>query len=91
VDVRGGGGGVLGVGAAGEEAGKEAGEAQGGNFKEVAFGARGGQKGHEQGSRWCMLMHELRQAYRGGIWGDNDTFGGPWFVVEKAALETDLL
>jgi hypothetical protein len=38
-----------------------------------------------------MVMHELRQAYRGGIWGDNDTFGGPWFVVEKAALEADLL
>ena len=48
------GGGVLGVGAAGEQACEEASEAQGGYFKEVAFGARDGQKGHEQGSRWCM-------------------------------------
>jgi hypothetical protein len=61
----GGGGAFLGVGAAGEQAGEKASEAQGGYFKEVAFGARGGQKGHEQGSRWCMVMHELRQAYRG--------------------------
>jgi hypothetical protein len=32
-------------------------------------------------------MRELRQAYWGGIRGDNDTFGGVGFVVENAALK----
>jgi hypothetical protein len=36
-------------------------------------------------------MHELRQAYRGGIRGDNDTFGGLRFVVENVVLEGGLL
>jgi hypothetical protein len=36
-------------------------------------------------------VHELRQAYWGGIRGDNDTFEVEGFVVENAALEGDLL
>jgi hypothetical protein len=44
-------GGIGGVGAAGEQTGEEACEAEGGNFEEVAFGSRGGQKGHELGSK----------------------------------------
>jgi hypothetical protein len=54
VGVRGADGGVRGlrgVGAAGEKTGEKASEAQGGDFKEIAFGARGGQKGHELGSK----------------------------------------
>jgi hypothetical protein len=48
------GGGVGGVGAAREETGEEASEAQGGDFEEIAFGARGGQEGHELRSK---VMH----------------------------------
>jgi hypothetical protein len=68
VGVRGADGGVRGlrgVGAAGEKTGEKASEAQGGDFKEIAFGARGGQKGHELGSRCCMGKAEVRQGYRG--------------------------
>ena len=36
-------------------------------------------------------MHELRQAYWGGIRGDNDTFGAGGPVVENGALEGGLL
>jgi hypothetical protein len=43
--------GGVGVVAAGEESGDEAGQAQGSYFKEVAPSTRGGQKGHELSSK----------------------------------------
>jgi hypothetical protein len=46
-----GGGGVGGLVAAAEQAGKQASEAQGGDLKEIAFGARSRQEGHELGSK----------------------------------------
>jgi hypothetical protein len=38
-----------------------------------------------------MVMHELRQAYRGGIRGDNDTFGAPGFRADWLRLDCNLL
>jgi hypothetical protein len=49
--VGGGGGGVGGLVAAAEQAGEEASEAQGGDLKEIASGARSRQEGHELGSK----------------------------------------
>ena len=52
--------------AAAEQTGEEAGEAQGGDLKEIAFGARSRQEGHELGSKvFSWVKHRLRQAYRG--------------------------
>ena len=49
--VGGGGGGVGRLVAAAEQTGEQAGEAQGGDLKEIAFGARSRQEGHELGSK----------------------------------------
>jgi hypothetical protein len=38
-----------------------------------------------------MGESRIEASVLGGIRGDNDTFGGLGFVVEKAALEADLL
>jgi hypothetical protein len=46
-----GGGGVGRLVAAAEQTGEETGEAQGGDLKEIAFGARSRQEGHELGSK----------------------------------------
>jgi hypothetical protein len=46
-----GGGGVRRLVAAAEQTGEEASEAQGGDLKEIAFGARGRQERHELGSK----------------------------------------
>jgi hypothetical protein len=45
------GGGVRRLVAAREQTGEEASEAQGSDLKEIAFGARSRQKGHELGSK----------------------------------------
>jgi hypothetical protein len=46
-----GSGGVRRLVAAAEQTGEEASEAQGGDLKEIAFGARSRQEGHELGSK----------------------------------------
>jgi hypothetical protein len=82
-------GGVSGV-AAGEQTGDEAGKAKGSYFKETASGACGGQKGHELGSKVMHGDYELRQAYPGGIWDDNDSFGGLWKAEFGSRFAVDL-
>jgi len=71
--------GVWGVVAAGEQTGEEACKAEGSYFEEATFGSRGGEEVHELRSRWCIDAERLVVSVAGGIWSDNDTFGGVVF------------
>jgi hypothetical protein len=52
---------------AGEKAGEKASETQGGNFQEAAFGARGGQKRHELGSKALHTCRNFRKRIGGHL------------------------